>query len=57
MPVSSKIIEVNNKIEDNPESINEDAEGKGWIVKVKIEKMDDLKGLLTYEEYKELINE
>ena len=55
MPVASKVIELNSEIEDSPELINEDAENKGWIVKVKISNIDDVKDLLTYEEYQELI--
>ena len=55
MPVASKVIELNSEIEDSPELINEDAENKGWIVKVKISNIDDVKDLLSYEEYQELI--
>ncbi len=55
MPVSSEIIQINSKIEDSPEVINEDAEGDGWIVKVKITNMDDVDNLLSYEEYQEII--
>ena len=55
MPVSSEIIQINSKIEDSPEVINEDAEGDGWIVKVKITNMDDVNNLLSYEEYQEII--
>lgn len=55
MPVSSEIIQINSKIEDSPEVINEDAEGDGWIVKVKITNMDDVDNLLSYEEYQENI--
>tara|TARA_B100000029_G_C17527424_1_gene942145 strand:+ start:1115 stop:1483 length:369 start_codon:yes stop_codon:yes gene_type:complete len=55
MPVSSEIIQINSKIEDSPEVINEDAEGDGWIVKVKITNMDDVDNLLSYEMYQEII--
>lgn len=55
MPISSEIIEINPKIEDSPEIINEDAENNGWIVKVKISNLDDLGSLLSYEEYQDII--
>ena len=55
MPVTSEIIEINPKIEDSPEIINEDAENTGWIVKVKISNMDDINHLLSHEEYQEII--
>jgi len=56
IPVTSKILEINNLIEENPEKINEDAEGVGWIVKIEIENSGELDNLLSYEEYKTLIN-
>ena len=55
MPVTSEIVEINPKIEDSPEIINEDAENTGWIVKVKISNMDDIHHLLSHEEYQEII--
>jgi len=56
MPVSSKILEINSLIEDEPEKINKDAEGDGWIVKIEIENLEELDALLTREEYNQLIN-
>ncbi len=54
MPISGKIIEVNDKITDSPEILNEDCYEKGWLVK--IEKTGDeseFADLLEYEDYKE----
>lgn len=54
MPVSGKIVEVNEAIADAPETLNEDCYEKGWLVK--IEKTGDdaeLADLLEYEDYKE----
>lgn len=54
MPVSGKILEVNESIADSPETLNEDCYEKGWLVK--IEKTGDeaeLADLLEYEDYKE----
>ena len=55
MPISSEIIEINSNIEDSPELINEDAENSGWIVKVKISDIDEIKNLLSHDEYQDLI--
>ena len=55
MPISSQIIEINTLIEDSPEKINDDAEGEGWIVKIKIANNDELNNLLTQDEYNKLI--
>ncbi len=54
MPVSGKVIEVNNEVADSPEILNEDSYEKGWLVK--IEKTGDeaeLGDLMEYEDYKE----
>lgn len=54
MPVSGKIVEVNDAIADAPETLNEDCYEKGWLVK--IEKTGDdaeLADLLEYKDYKE----
>jgi len=55
MPISSEIIEINPNIDDSPELINEDAENSGWIVKVKISNLDEIKNLLSHDEYQDLI--
>ena len=54
-PVSGKVIEVNEALEDEPELVNTDPYGKGWIVKVEISGDADLSELLTAEQYQELI--
>ncbi|PNR92310.1 glycine cleavage system protein GcvH [Petrotoga sp. 9PWA.NaAc.5.4] len=46
VPVSGKIVEINNELEDKPELINEDAEGKGWIVKIEVSDTSELNELL-----------
>ena len=55
MPISSEIIEINPNIDDSPELINEDAENSGWIVKIKISNIDEIKNLLSHDEYQDLI--
>ena len=55
LPVSGKIIEFNQSLEDEPELINTEPYGKGWIIKLQIEEGVDLSGLLTDKHYQEVI--
>jgi glycine cleavage system H protein len=55
LPLSGEIIEFNEGLETNPELVNTDAYGEGWMVKVKITNADEVSGLLDSEQYKELI--
>lgn len=55
MPVSGEITEFNEEIEGAPESVNEDAYGKGWMVKIKMSDLSELDDLLSAEEYQALI--
>ena len=55
LPVSGKIIEFNQSLEDEPELINTEPYGKGWIIKLQIEESADLSGLLTDKQYQEVI--
>ncbi|WP_284082147.1 glycine cleavage system protein GcvH [Acinetobacter nosocomialis] len=50
-PVSGTIVEVNTNLEDDPDFVNEDPYGKGWIYKIKPDNMADVEKLLTNEEY------
>ena len=50
-PVSMEVVEVNSKVVDQPELINQDAHEKGWLVKVKVTNETDYEGLLSAEEY------
>jgi glycine cleavage system H protein len=56
-PVSGEIIEVNSRLEDEPDLINEDAFGDGWIVKMHLSDAGELKSLLTAADYDALITE
>lgn len=56
MPVDGVILEINEELLDSPELINADAY-ENWIVKIEITDMDQVEGLLTSEEYEELIAE
>ena len=57
MPVSGTIVDINNKIEDDPDLINSDAFSTGWIVKIKIENSDECLELLNEKDYLKIINE
>lgn len=50
-PVSGKVIEINNDLEDNPQLINEDPYGKGWLYVLEMEDPQQLKNLLSSKEY------
>lgn len=55
MPISAKVIEINEEAVDSPEILNEDSYEKGWLVKVEAigDVEDEEKDLLEYEDYKE----
>jgi glycine cleavage system H protein len=55
MPVSGKVIEVNEEIESNPELVNTDPYGEGWMIKIQIASQKELDGLLSSDDYSNLI--
>ncbi|MEI7597101.1 MAG: glycine cleavage system protein GcvH [Bacteroidota bacterium] len=55
MPVSGEVLEVNPQLESNPELVNKDSYGEGWMVKIKITDLSQLDELLSAAEYKELV--
>ena len=60
MPVSGKIVEFNAQLDesegDNPTLVNEDPYGEGWIVKIEMNKADEVGELLDAEGYEKLVN-
>ena len=52
MPVSGEVLEFNSELEDQPDLVNKDPYGKGWIIKVKVEDEAQLDGLLNADAYK-----
>ena len=56
-PVSGTVIEVNDTLPDSPETINDDAYGDGWMIKVEMSDADDLKDLMSAEEYAEYVDQ
>ena len=55
LPVSGKVVELNDALNDAPESINDDAFGNGWMFKVEMSDPSELDSLMTAERYKDLI--
>lgn len=55
LPLSGEIVAFNESLEDEPEKVNSDPYGEGWMVKVKFSDNSQLEDLLTPEEYKEII--
>lgn len=55
LPLTGEIIEFNNTLEDEPERVNSDPYGDGWMVKVKFSDASQVKDLLDAEAYKNLI--
>lgn len=55
LPVSGKITEVNEDLEEEPELLNTDPYGKGWIIKVEVDADFDASALLTAEQYQETL--
>lgn len=55
LPLSGEIIEFNEELETEPEKVNSDPYGDGWMVKVKIENTSEIEELLSSDDYKTLI--
>ncbi len=57
MPLSGEVLEFNEKLEGEPEIVNSDAYGDGWMIKLKISDPSEVDGLLDAAAYKELIGQ
>jgi glycine cleavage system H protein len=55
LPLAGEIIEFNDDLESNPESVNTDPYGAGWMIKIKISNASEIDSLLSSESYIELI--
>ncbi|WP_277632194.1 glycine cleavage system protein GcvH [Avrilella dinanensis] len=55
LPLSGEIIEFNEELETEPELVNTDPYGKGWMIKIKLSDESQVADLLSDEQYKELI--
>jgi glycine cleavage system H protein len=56
-PVSGQVIEINEKLADSPELINEDPYGKGWIAVIKMDNPAEIDDLMDAEEYEAYVEE
>ena len=56
MPINGEVLEFNDNLEDNPELINSDPYGDGWIIKISISDLTELDDLLTSESYQKLVD-
>jgi len=57
MPVSGEVLELNESLEDEPEKVNQDPYGDGWMVKIRITNKDEVEELLDAAAYQELVGE
>ena len=55
MPISGKVLDFNDRLEDKPELINSDPYGAGWIIKIAVSDTNELHDLLDSESYRELV--
>ena len=55
LPLSGEIIEFNESLEDEPEKVNSDPYGDGWMIKLKCSDLSQADHLLSADDYKELI--
>ena len=56
MPINGEVLEFNENLEDNPELINSDPYGEGWIIRVLVSNTDELDELLSSDDYKKLVD-
>ena len=54
MPLTGEIIDINEELNENPELVNEDPYGQGWMIKIKLNS-SDISDLLNSEQYKKLV--
>ncbi len=56
-PISGAVVEINDDLKENPEAINEDPYGDGWMIKVEMTDIDELKDLMSSDDYAEFIEQ
>jgi len=56
-PCSGKVVEVNKKLSDDPQLVNNDPYGDGWMIRIELSNPDELNELLDSTAYKELIGQ
>jgi glycine cleavage system H protein len=55
-PLSGEIVEVNDALQDNPEKVNEDPYGDGWLVKIRLSAPEETETLLGVQEYRKMLD-
>jgi len=55
MPIAGEVIEINPKLEESPEVVNQDPYGDGWMIKIKVSNADEANELLSADDYKNQI--
>lgn len=55
LPVAGTVTEVNTELEGNPENVNKDPYGEGWMIKMKVNNVADLDGLMDAAAYQDLV--
>ena len=56
MPASGEVMEINPKLNNEPETVNKDPYGEGWMIRINVSKPEDLKSLLSPADYKAMIS-
>lgn len=56
-PVSGKVVAINEQLEDNPELVNQDPYGDGWMFQIKLSDVSEADNLMSADEYKEQLDE
>ena len=54
-PVAGTVVEVNESLEDEPERVNADPTGEGWIIRIRVNDPDELEALMDAEQYEEFV--
>ncbi|MDD6892600.1 MAG: glycine cleavage system protein GcvH [Bacteroidales bacterium] len=57
LPIGGKVLEINPALEENPELVNQDPYGEGWLIKIQPTDLSEMEDLLDAEAYKQTINE
>lgn len=57
LPVGGEVLEINPALEENPELVNKDPYGDGWLIRIRPTDLSQLDGLMDAEAYKQIINE
>ena len=56
-PLSGEVVEINQKVVDEPETVNEDPYGEGWLIRIRLSDPSEVDSLLDVEAYKQVVGE